>query len=187
MSLRIRTKSNLASLSDRAKAQIKRKAPKALVHQKKSRVSTTGEGLKYCPIPSNDPAVWLHKALVNEFGSALLHEQGKIAHEVMIDGTENAYRYDHIHIGTRVAIEFDGWKNHSNLCSFQRDRQKDRQAMLLGFLVYRTTNQSVRDNLDQVVNDIKQIVRQRQKCDDRLEIVGNTFLKVCRTKVTEGQ
>jgi hypothetical protein len=188
MSLRIRTKGDLAKLSSGAKAQIKIKAPKALVSKKQSRVSTTGEGLKYCIYPSSDPAVWLHNALVNEFGSMLLHENGEIAHEVMIDGCEKAFRYDHIHIPTRTAIEFDGWRNHSNLVSFQTDREKDRQAMLQNFLVYRTTNQSVRKDLAKVICDIKQIVNQRHRYeDDRLETVGNTFLKVYKAKAIKGE
>lgn len=179
MSVRIRTTRDLSHFSENARAQIKEKAPDALsVKKQQTRILTTHEGLKYCPFPSKDPGVTLHKALISEFGSIFIHKDGEIAHEVLIAGTENAFRYDYMHVRSRVAIEFDGFGSHRDKASFQRDREKDIQAGRRGYLVYRTTNKAVRNNVETIIREIKEIITQRPFYKDRIELVGKTFVRV---------
>lgn len=179
MSLRIRSAAGLTGLSEQAKRQIKEKAPNALLpSKKKSRVFKTSDGLAYCAYPSADPAVWLHNALVAEFGSIELHEHGEMAHEVVIAQSPKNYRYDHIHIATRTAIEFDGWSNHSRLAAFKRDRDKDKQALCLGFIVFRVTNQEVRHSLSVKIDELKKIISMRERHLDRVERYGKHYTKV---------
>lgn len=179
MTLRIKSTADLKMLSKNAQQQIKEKAPHLLKAAKKqSRVFKTVEGLNYCIYPSSDPAVWLHNALVNIYGSMSLSKEGEIAHEVSIAQSDKNYRFDHIHIPTRTAIEFDGWKNHSNLGAFKRDRDKDKVALINGFIVFRITNSEVRHSLSIKLDELTKLITTRTRWLDKIQQRGRSYFVV---------
>jgi very-short-patch-repair endonuclease len=68
-------------------------------------------------------------------------------HEVEIDGRR--FRIDLCYPESRIAIEFDSWQYHSGRRSFDEDRARANQLVLLGFVVLQFTSRSS----DQVIVD----------------------------------
>jgi hypothetical protein len=61
-------------------------------------------------------------------------------HPVLVDGKR--YRIDLCYPEQRIAIEFDSWEFHSGRRSFDEDRARANQLVLLGFLVLHFTSKS---------------------------------------------
>lgn len=179
MSMKIRNRQQMKAFPKHVQAQIEKKAPFALQNGRDG-IYKTSNGDRYCPFPSPNPAVWLHNALVKEFGSAHLHADGQIGHEVIIAGSAKKFRFDHLHIPSRTAIEYDGWASHSKVDAFNRDREKDKLAMMNNFAVVRFTNRAVRENLDERIEELKSIIECRPKFKDKLEPFGKNYFKVIR-------
>ena len=134
------------------------------IKNKPARIKTDAEtGLKFCPYPSTDPAVWLHVALEKRFGS--YWSGGDIVSEMIIPGHEVAFRYDFALLSAKVVIEFDGWAFHSKKDAFKRDREKHRHALLKGWVTLPITNAMVRNELDSIIEDIETLKRIRPQYD----------------------
>jgi hypothetical protein len=131
---------------------------------KPSRIHTDEiTGLKFCPFPSTDPAVWLHVALEKEFGS--YWSGGDMISELILPGHEVAFRYDFAILSAKIMIEFDGWAFHNKRDAFKRDREKHRHALLKGWVTLPITNSMVRNELGQIISDTKKLCLIRQIYD----------------------
>ncbi|WP_179229106.1 type IV toxin-antitoxin system AbiEi family antitoxin domain-containing protein [Parenemella sanctibonifatiensis] len=64
-------------------------------------------------------------------------------------------------IGQRLVIEVDGFEYHSSPEQFEKDRQRDRRLVALGYLVVRLSYRQVMENWDEVLPDILRIIRTR--------------------------
>jgi hypothetical protein len=130
-------------------------------------------GLKYCPYPSTDPAVWLHVALEKEFGS--YWSGGDMVSELVLPGHEVAFRYDFAILSAKIMIEFDGWAFHNKREAFKRDREKTRHALLKGWVTLPITNSMVRNELIEIINDIIKLIKIRPIYDiPVIKLKGNT-------------
>ena len=129
-------------------------------------------GLKFCAYPPTDPGAWLHIALKEVCGS--IHEGGVVATEMIIPGHEKRFRYDYAILSAKISIEFDGFSAHRTLDSFKRDRAKQRHALLNGWLAYSVTNSDVRNNLPQIIADIKHLCAIRPTFSGTIRPIGNT-------------
>lgn len=129
-------------------------------------------GYKFCAYPPADPGAWLHIALVKAFGS--IHEGGSVATEMIIPGHEKRFRFDYAILSAKVVIEFDGFGSHKTLESFKRDRIKNRHAVLNGWLPYSVTNSDVRNNLQQIIDDLIHLTIIRPRFTGTITPIGLT-------------
>lgn len=158
--------------------------------KRKSRVMTTSDGLKYCPWPSSDPFVEIHKQLELRYG--MYEHGGLLVTEMIINGGSKEWRFDFALVprlteisassingipdksdgswfvgGNALLIEADGFENHRLLEAFKNDRAKQTHALKQGFVLKRITNQDARERLFDVMSDIDSILGQYrlyQKC-----------------------
>jgi hypothetical protein len=144
------------------------------------RVVTGANGLKCCPWPPKDPAVHLHQILISAFGC--ISNNGCIASEVIIPGSEVRYRFDFLLMKAKLLIEFDGYRAHFGKDAFQRDRDKQYHAHANGYLLHRVTNRDVRQGELFVIERIKKILKHRGSYDVKLKDVGFTQCEVVNVK-----
>lgn len=124
-----------------------------------SRIMKTEDGRKYCPWPSTDPAVVVHKLLEDRFGN--YWEGGEIVSEMIIPGGAKKWRMDWVHLPTRLCIEMDGFQFHRTLDAFKNDRAKQCHALMNGFIVHRITNEDIRKRQEQIIPCIEQMIKHR--------------------------
>jgi hypothetical protein len=124
-----------------------------------SRIMKTEDGRKYCPWPSADPAVVVHKLLEDRFGN--YWEGGEIVSEMIIPGGPKNWRMDWVHLPTRLCIEMDGFQFHRTLDAFKNDRAKQCHALMNGFIVHRITNEDIRKRPEQIIPCIEQMIKHR--------------------------
>ena len=128
--------------------------------------------IKYSPWPTKNPAHWLHQLLVKHFGDYFHHDGGMVAHEVMLPGSPQKWRYDHCIVPYRIACECNGFQNHSLLEAFKRDHAKRAYALTQGFVVYDVTNEMIRENPKLIIEQIRQIISHRNTFSDSVSRVG---------------
>ena len=161
--------------SPKASTPSSSKAKPTSINKKKnkpSRIMTDEQsGLKFCPYPSTDPGAWLHTALNKKYGS--YDNGGDHAHEVIIPGHDVRFRWDHIIYGM-VCIELDGYGYHFDLKSFKRDREKQKHALVNGFIVHRVTSKDIKTNLQGVLADIDLMLAHHQRYKMKISPVGKT-------------
>jgi hypothetical protein len=141
--------------------------------QKPARIMKTHDNLTYCPWPSTDPFVEVHKQLERKFG--MFSKGGMLLNEMIIHGGEKDWRFDLVLLspcqeatithteGTItpqlsgpvfLAIESDGYGPHRSKDAFKNDRKKQSHALTQGFVVMRITTEDVRLRLDKIMSDI---------------------------------
>lgn len=140
--------------------------------QTKRRTEKTIDGHNYCPWPSSDPAVELHKALEARYGR--WDEKGSIVSEMIIPGHDIAFRYDWAHLQAKITIEFDGYSAHMRLDDFNKDRLKQRHAAANGWLPINITHRDVKYNLDNTMTQIDTIVACRSSYNEKVKKKGRT-------------
>lgn len=89
----------------------------------------------------------------------------KVSSQVTIDGVG---RVDFL-VGKRLIIEVDGMEYHANRTQFERDRERDRKAVELGYLVVRLTYNQVVYQWEQVEESILTLIRRREHLTDPAE------------------
>lgn len=141
--------------------------------KKPAKVMTNDGGHRYCPYPNPDPSVSLHIALLREFGS--WWDNGELADEMIIPGHAVRFRYDFCFPRYRLAIEIDGFGYHRDLDSFKKDREKQKHALINGWVVHRLTNSDLRHAFDDIIPDIKAMISHRERHEAKLVPVGKTW------------
>lgn len=154
---------------------------------KPKRVMKTAEGLNYCPYPSTDPFVAVHKLLEAKFG--MYHDGGRLVNEMIIEGGEINWRFDICLLPTLrpigsdesrgqpiLLIESDGFGFHKSLDQFKGDRKKQTHGLCEGCLVMRITNEDVRQRLSGVIDNIDRILAHERIYTRTYQVVpkGNT-------------
>lgn len=147
---------------------------------KAARVMTTKDGRTYCPFPSPDPFVAVHKRLEAKYGK--YENGGLLVTEMMISGGASDWRFDfallspinkvsltdeHDTTSTligklHVLIEADGFGFHRSKTAFKNDRKKQTHAITQHFVVMRITNEDARTRLDDIIADIDKLLSQRR-------------------------
>jgi hypothetical protein len=161
--------SSTTSIEDKNKPNITKKTAPII-----ARVMTDPTtGLKFCPWPSPDPAVFLHQLLEKRFGC--YHQGGRMASEMIIDGGSKMWRFDFTILpwhqdspknftnGVVIAdsiliIEMDGFGYHRSLTAFKNDRAKQTHALMQGFTLLRITNEDIRKRSDDIIGNIEKIL-----------------------------
>lgn len=82
----------------------------------------------------------------------------RVSTQVTIEGVG---RVDFL-VGKRLIIEVDGMEYHANRTQFERDRERDRTAIELGYLVVRLTYSQVVYQWEQVEISILTLIRRRE-------------------------
>jgi len=141
--------------------------------QKAARINKTFDGLNYCPYPNSDPSVWLHIALIKAFGS--WDNGGELVDEMILPGHDVRFRFDFCLPRFKFAIEVDGYGYHRDLKSFKRDREKQKHALINGWVVHRLTSSNIKNEFNSLLPDIKSMLKYRQKCDATIINVGKTW------------
>ncbi len=184
LAMRIKSPNDLEGLGLHARKQIeavmnsnKKIAERRGERSKKSlSKNSTASELKFCEWPSKNPAVWLHIALEKEFKS--YWEGGDFVCEMMLPNSPKNWRYDFCLISSRILIEFDGFGYHRSKDAFQNDRNKERFAQTHGWVVFRFTNAMVREDINSLVSDIRNLHNLRGHHNfSHIERVGNTFCR----------
>jgi very-short-patch-repair endonuclease len=62
----------------------------------------------------------------------------------------------------RLVVEVDGYPDHANRAAFARDRQRDFELLLSGYVVLRLANDEVAQDLHRAVEKIRSIVRHQR-------------------------
>lgn len=70
---------------------------------------------------------------------------------------------DFAHEGLRVAIEVDGRAHHSDRRAFERDRARQNQLVLMGWLVLRFTWEQITEQPELVIATVRQAIVGRQR------------------------
>lgn len=149
------------------KNHTEKKAVKAL-----SRIMKTDDGRHFCPWPSTDPAVVVHKLLEDRFGN--YWEGGEIVSEMIIPGGAKNWRMDWVHLPTRLCIEMDGFQFHRSLDAFKNDRAKQCHALMSGFIVHRITNEDIRKRPEQIIPCIEAMIKHRVNLPYKVHKKGYT-------------
>lgn len=185
MSLRIKSQQDLRKLGKHARKQVQTLAPKATfgapTRGHTPRVITGNNGLKCCPWPPKDPAVHLHQMLLRHFGS-IDSQNGCVASEVIIPGSDVRYRYDFLISTSKLLIEFDGYRAHMSKEAFKNDREKQYHAHANGYLLHRVTNHDVRNGEEFVIARINRLIAQRGQYCITFNRVGFTQCEVIDSK-----
>lgn len=182
--MRIKSPNDLEGLGLHARKQIeavlnssKKNVNGNLLPNNKSQSKTlTASETKFCEWPSKNPAVWLHIALEKEFKS--YWEGGDFVCEMMLPNSPKSWRYDFCIVSSRILIEFDGYGYHRSKEAFKNDKNKERFAQTQGWLVFRFTNAMVREDIESLVCDIRNLHELRGRHEfSHIERVGNTFCR----------
>ena len=157
--VRFTSPEQLVGMGEHAKKQIMRELEKqkSTTQKRKSSAST----IKFSEYPPKNPAIILHIELAKEYGH--INQEGVFVQELILPGSEKAYRYDFAILDAKVLIEFDGWESHNRKDAFKRDREKQRQALIKGWLQFNISHAMVRNDLFGLMEDIRTIVKQRGK------------------------
>jgi hypothetical protein len=169
----IDNKKRLGSIDELSRQEKKAEGPSKKNKKKAAKVMTNDDGYRYCPYPNPDPSVALHIALLAEFGS--WWQGGELADEMIIPGHEIRFRYDFCFPRYRLAIEVDGFGYHRDLDSFKKDREKQKHALKLGWVVHRLTNSDLRHAFENIIPDIKTILSHRERHHAEIIPIGKTW------------
>jgi hypothetical protein len=172
------TKDDIKKLPSRMRVQIEQ-AQMSIINSSKNSCTQPSKikNKNFCEYPNNSPSVILFRAINKRFGSAL-YNKGDAAHEVLIDGSPTQWRYDHLIVSKRLFIEFNGFQHHSKLAAFKRDHRKRAFAQTLGFQIFDITNEMVRENINDVMNNLERILKHRQSYNDVIKRHGKCYSKV---------
>ena len=69
------------------------------------------------------------------------------------------YVVDVAFLGTKVAVEIDGWAFHTDPEKFEKDRQRQNALILLGWQVLRFTWRDLTEAPDRVISELKRAIR----------------------------
>ena len=75
---------------------------------------------------------------------------------------QSRYLVDLLWAAGRVVVEVDGYQYHSNHDSFSRDRQRDYELLVSGYIVLRLPHDEVIDDVAMAVEKIRDVVRFRR-------------------------
>ncbi|MGD1862008.1 MAG: endonuclease domain-containing protein [Leptolyngbyaceae cyanobacterium] len=73
------------------------------------------------------------------------------------------YRVDLLWAEGRVVVEIDGYRYHSNRYAFSRDRQRDYELLISGYVVLRLPHDEVINDIELTVEKIRHVVRFRHQ------------------------
>lgn len=141
--------------------------------KKPAKIMKTADNLNYCPYPNPDPSVALHIALLKEFGS--WHDGGELVEEMILPGHEVRFRFDFCLPRYKFAIEVDGFGYHRDLKSFKRDREKQKHALIKGWVVHRLTSSNIKNEFPVLLPDIKEMIKHRIQSEATIVPIGKTW------------
>lgn len=77
-------------------------------------------------------------------------------------GDFTKYRVDLLWSAGKIVVEIDGMREHLNRYAFVRDRERDAELLIHGYLVLRLPHDQVMEDVDQAVDRIRRVVKLRQ-------------------------
>lgn len=108
----------------------------------------------FCPLPPLQPADRLYQALVSRWGR--FYSGGEVVWELQ-PFSDSGYRLDAALVNFRIGLEMDGWQYHGKtLSGFKKDRDKQLLFCRRGWLLFRISNEQVRESLDDVVAAVEE-------------------------------
>lgn len=119
-----------------------------------------------------DPAVVLYRACVARWGR--FYDGGLVVYELVVDAPRK-FRIDVALVQHRIAIEFDGYGNHSRLDATKDDHAKTEQLSRLGWIVFRVGKK-------RVMNDIETFLDSVQMAMDQAVVGDVCVARYCGTK-----
>ena len=131
--------------------------------------------LNYSILPPANPADILYRALVTEFGR--FHNEGEACWELTNVIKGRKFRLDCALPNFRIGVELDGFQYHSQLQSFQRDREKWVAYVRQGWLIIPVSNKQVRDNLDFIIESVTLAILNTSRGKAICEYTKNGFTK----------
>jgi hypothetical protein len=124
-------------------------APRA----KKSKPEKTPDP-SYCTVPPVQPADQLYQALVRRWGR--FYSGGEVVWELQ-PFDDSGVRLDASLVNHRIGLEMDGWQFHGKtLSGFKKDRKKQLLFCRRGWLLFRISNEQVREELDDVLAAVEE-------------------------------
>lgn len=143
-------------------------------HRGKSMRTKTEAGLlgfESCAVPPVMPADILYQAMVRRWGR--FFSGGEVVWELQ-PFTGSGYRLDASLPRFHTGVEMDGWQFHGRtLDGFKKDREKQLAFCRRGWLLFRVSNEQVRNDLENVLDAIAEGI----ECQARREIQLKTFTK----------
>jgi len=107
-----------------------------------------------CTIPPVQPADQLYQALVRRWGR--FYSGGEVVWELQ-PFDDSGVRLDAALVNHRIGLEMDGWQFHGKtLSGFKKDRKKQLLFCRRGWLLFRISNEQVREELDDVVSAVEE-------------------------------
>jgi hypothetical protein len=105
------------------------------------------------------PADILYQAMVRRWGR--FHNGGEVVWELQ-PFTGSGYRLDAAVPRRLIGVELDGWQFHGRtLDGFKKDRQKQLEFCRRGWLLFRVSNEQVRNDLDNVLDAIGEAIERQ--------------------------
>jgi hypothetical protein len=128
-------------------------------------------GLESCAVPPVMPADILYQAMVRRWGR--FYSGGEVVWELQ-PFTGSRYRLDASLPRFHIGVEMDGWQFHGRtLDGFKKDREKQLEFCRRGWLLFRASNEQVRNDLENVLDAIAEGIEYQA----RREIQLKTFTK----------
>lgn len=177
-------------LGDRAANRIERELESAQQAAQKRGLGASKQPSKpalaeqtLCSLPPVQPADLLYQALVRRWGR--FYSGGEVVWELQ-PFSDSGVRLDAALVNYRIGLEMDGWQYHGKtLSGFKKDRKKQLLFCRRGWLLFRISNEQVREELDDVIEavdeamsyQIKRAVTLRQLPKGWSQIVSEELLE----------
>lgn len=108
----------------------------------------------FCPVPPIEPADRLYQALVQRWGR--YYSGGEVVWELQ-PFDDSGYRLDAALVNYRIGLEMDGWQFHGKtLSGFKKDRKKQLLFCRRGWLLFRVSNEQVREELEDIIQAVEE-------------------------------
>lgn len=179
--MRIKSKTDIQGLGMYAQQKLAKELEKT---KKKGKDKRLEDVPRFCEYPTKNPAFILHIALEKKYKH--INNGGVFVQELILPNSKKAYRYDFAILHAKLLIEFDGWGCHHRKENFKRDRQKQRIALIENFVQFNVSNEMVKFQLDELMDDIDKIVNIRPRFEiPTIYQKGNQFHVYGSPSVTE--
>lgn len=110
----------------------------------------------FCPLPPTEPADRLYQALAKRWGR--FYSGGEVVWELQ-PFQDSGYRLDASMPNFRVGLELDGWQYHGKtLSGFKKDRKKQLLFCRRGWILFRISNEQVREELGDVIAAVEEAI-----------------------------
>lgn len=110
----------------------------------------------FCPLPPVEPADRLYQALAQKWGR--FYSGGEVVWELQ-PFQDSGYRLDASLPNFRVGLELDGWQYHGKtLSGFKKDRKKQLLFCRRGWILFRISNEQVREELEDVIAAVAEAI-----------------------------